>query len=123
MDPRILKVVTLLEENPHKTLSPADLAQAVNLSLPRLRSLFRAETGEPLARYQKMVRMREARRLLQDTFFSVKEIMLKVGINDESHFVRDFKRIYGVTPTQSRSQCRELNARGAFTCPVKSANK
>lgn len=112
MDQRILKVVTLLEEKPHATLGPAEIAQAVNLSLPRLRSLFRAETGEPLARYQKLVRMREARRLLQDTFFSVKEIMLKVGIHDESHFVRDFKRIYGVTPTQCRTQGREPNARG-----------
>lgn len=112
MDLRIRKVVALLEENPHITLNSVEVAQAVNLSLPRLRSLFRAETGEPLARYQKMLRMREARRLLQDTFFSVKEIMLKVGIQDESHFVRDFKRIYGLTPTRYRSQCWELRAVG-----------
>ena len=31
--------------------------------------------------------------LLTTTFLSVKEIVRRVGLTDESHFVRDFKRI------------------------------
>jgi AraC-like DNA-binding protein len=107
MDVRIRKIVTFLEENVHLTLRPDQIAQVVNLSPPRLRALFRAETGEPLARYQKALKMREARRLLRETFLSVKEITLKVGVNDESHFVRDFKRACGLTPMQYRARCKE----------------
>jgi AraC-like DNA-binding protein len=106
MDVRIEKTIALLEKNLHRTLDYDEIAQAVNLSLPRLRSLFRAETGQPLARYQKTLRMREASRLLQNTFLNLKQIMLKVGINDESHFVRDFKRTYKLSPMQYRAQYR-----------------
>jgi AraC-like DNA-binding protein len=107
MDVRIRKIVTLLEANFHLTPRVHEIAQVVNLSPPRLRSLFRAETGEPLARYQKGLKMREAQRLLRETFLTIKEIKLRVGINDESHFVRDFKRAYGLTPTQYRALCSE----------------
>ena len=106
MDTRVEKVLTLLERNLHRTLTSGDMAVAINLSLPRLRSLFRAETGQPLARYQKTIRMREARRLLLHTSLSLKVIRLKIGINDESHFVRDFKRTYGLSPTQYRARYR-----------------
>lgn len=103
MDARVEKTIGLLEEQLHHTVRYNDLARKVNLSLPRLRSLFRAETGEPLARYHKTLRMREASRLLQGTFLSLKQIMLKVGINDESHFVRDFEKIYALSPTKYRA--------------------
>lgn len=104
MDPRIQRIIGLLEENLHRQRPAGEITEAVNLSLPHLRCLFRAETGEPLARFQKAVRLREARKLLQDTSLNMKEIRLKVGIKDESHFVRDFKRMYGVTPMRYRRE-------------------
>jgi AraC-like DNA-binding protein len=42
--------------------------------------------------------------LLTTTFLSVKEIASRVGLADESHFVRDFKRIYGMTPSEYRTR-------------------
>ena len=42
--------------------------------------------------------------LLTTTFLSVKEIVRRVGLTDESHFVRDFKRFYGVTPSEYRNE-------------------
>ena len=47
--------------------------------------------------------MQHAATLLTTTFLSVKEIVRCVGGTDESHFVRDFKRIYGVTPSEYRN--------------------
>jgi AraC-like DNA-binding protein len=47
-----------------------------------------------------------ARNLLETTFLNIKEIMNKVGVKDESHFVRDFKVICGVTPAQYRGSFR-----------------
>ena len=102
MDPRIQKIISLLEENLHRPLRSGEITHAVNLSLPHLRCLFRAETGEPLARYQKAIRLRAAQKLLRDSSLNIKEIRLRVGINDESHFVRDFKRMYGLTPMRYR---------------------
>lgn len=52
--------------------------------------------------YLKVLRIEKAKHLLETSFLSVKEITHLVGLNDESHFVRDFKKAYGVSPTPYR---------------------
>ena len=47
--------------------------------------------------------MERAKDLLESSFLSVKEIAYQVGLNDESHFVRDFKSTYGYSPALYRS--------------------
>jgi AraC-like DNA-binding protein len=47
--------------------------------------------------------MERAKYLLETSFLSVKEITYSVGLNDESHFARDFKKAYGVPPTNYRA--------------------
>lgn len=79
------------------------MAESVNLSPPYFCYLFKTITGVPPARYLKSLRMQQAATLLTTTFLSVKEIVRRVGCTDESHFVRDFKRIYGVTPSEYRN--------------------
>jgi transcriptional regulator GlxA family with amidase domain len=91
-----------MENNLDKKLSVSQLAKTVNLSTWRLCHLFSDQTGMAPAQYLRVLRMRQARVLLETTFMSVKEIMCSVGINDESHFVRDFKTHYGASPSNFR---------------------
>ena len=104
MDQRVLTVIALMKHDPRQALPLSRLAQTVNLSTTRLCYLFKAETGTPPARYLRALRMQDATTLLVDTFLSVKEIIARVGFTDESHFVKNFKRIYGLTPTEYRKQ-------------------
>lgn len=46
--------------------------------------------------------MERAQTLLQTSFLTIKEVTFECGLTDVSHFVRDFKKCYGVTPTQFR---------------------
>jgi two-component system response regulator YesN len=110
MDQRVQKVLRLMEEDLSRRLTPAEIARAVNLSPAHLRYLFKAETGMSIMQYQKRLRLEEARRLLENTFLSGKEIMNRIGITDESHFVRDFKQSYGMTPAQYRARHRAPGA-------------
>ena len=57
----------------------------------------------PPIRYLRLLRMERAKNLLESSFLSVKEIAFQVGLNDESHFVRDFKSTYGFSPALYRS--------------------
>jgi len=102
MDHRIKTAMELMEANLQRKMSMEELARAVNLSPWRLSHLFKNEIGIPPLRYLKALRMEKARVLVASTFLSIKQIMNTVGMRDESHFTKDFRRAYGLTPTQYR---------------------
>ena len=64
----------------------------------------------PPIRYLRLLRMDRAKNLLESSFLSVKEIAFQVGLNDESHFVRDFKSTYGFSPALYRSHFKNRAA-------------
>ncbi|HEV7398491.1 MAG TPA: helix-turn-helix transcriptional regulator [Pyrinomonadaceae bacterium] len=92
-----------MQDNLTAELSLAGLAESVNLSVWRLSHIFRSEVGRPPIQYLKVLRIEKAKYLLETSFLSVKEITHLVGLKDESHFVRDFKKTYGVSPTPYRA--------------------
>jgi transcriptional regulator GlxA family with amidase domain len=104
MNPRVQKVVHLIQKDLCRKFTLTEMAQAVGLSVEHLRKLFKYEIGMTPVQYQKKLRLLEARRLLETTFLNVQEIMVRVGLTDDSHFVRDFKKLYGLTPAQYRAR-------------------
>ena len=102
MDHRIGKIVNHLNLHFQQRISFHEIAPMVNLSPSRLRHIFRVEVGMSLAQYVKLLRLNQARELLESTFLSIKQIQLITGMSDESHFFRDFKGVYNLTPTQYR---------------------
>lgn len=104
MDVRVQHIVTLMRRDLRARLKLSDMARAVNLTSFHLCHLFKAQTGSSPARYLKTLRLERARELLETTFLNVKEIRVLVGLNDESHFARDFRAAYGLTPQQYRER-------------------
>lgn len=109
MDLRTQKLIALLNENFHHELLIDELARSMNLSPLSLRRLFKGETGMTLAKYLRLLRMRKAKELIDNTFLTVKEIMSQVGIKDKSHFLKEFKRIYGFPPSKCSSRYSGAN--------------
>jgi transcriptional regulator GlxA family with amidase domain len=83
------------------------MAYSLNLSPSRFHYLFKSEMGTSPTQYLRAIRLREAKSLLESTFLSVKQVMIRVGIGDGSHFARDFKHAYGLTPQQLKRMPRE----------------
>jgi len=98
MDSRVRQAINLLSEDLSLDLDVKALAASVNLSPSRLRHLFKEETGLTPAQYLKRLRLERAKELLDRSFLRLKEVMPLVGITDESHFVRDFKKAHGLPP-------------------------
>lgn len=102
-DKRVLVVSEMLDHSAVTgTLNFTQIARAVNLSTSRLRHLFRKEAGISPLHYVKVVRLQRAHNLMVQTFLTVKEVMSESGFSDISHFVREYKRVFGETPSQTR---------------------
>jgi transcriptional regulator GlxA family with amidase domain len=104
LDKRVEKVIQMMRDDLRGEMSLGEFAQSVNLSVWRLCHIFKSDVGMPPIRYWRVLRMERAKELLESSFLSVKEIAFQVGMNDESHFVRDFKSTYGFSPALYRSQ-------------------
>ena len=106
MDPRVQIAIAVMKNNLHRDGSFDEAADFLNLSSSRLRHLFTLEMGVSPAQYLRTMRMDQARELLESTWLSVLQIVLRVVLQDRSHFEREFKRFYGLTPAQHRARAR-----------------
>jgi transcriptional regulator GlxA family with amidase domain len=102
MDKRISTIVEKVSSNFQECWKIDELAGIVNLSNSQFEELFKREKQLSPIQFVKHLRFEKAKSLLETTFLTVKEISFAVGINDQSHFVRDFKLKYGLTPTEYR---------------------
>lgn len=111
MDFRIRRVVEILSSDLRIEVSFKDLAKSLNLSTSRLRHLFKDEVGISPKQFVRKVKLQKAKSLLEQTNYSIKEIGARVGLHDESHFVRDFETTFGQTPSRYRETYQKHQAK------------
>jgi len=87
----------LNEEGLHVDLET--LAQRAGLSRFQALRAFKQRYGLPPHAYQLCLRMSHARRLLVEGLPAA-DVALRCGFADQSHFIRHFKRLNGITPLQ-----------------------
>ncbi len=92
-----------IEENFAQDISLAGLARLCSMSPFFLARAFAMDTGLPPHAYLDGVRLRRAKQLL-DRGEPIALVAMSVGYADQSHLTKRFKRLYGVTPGQYRSQ-------------------
>jgi len=102
LDQRVRVVLSWMEENLGTVISLEVIAISLNISVSRLRHLFKEETGIAPLHQLKLMRLLRARELLRGSFLSLKQVANMVGLTDISHFVKDYKQVYGETPGQTR---------------------
>lgn len=80
-------------------ISLTDLAEAAGLSVSRFAARFSTEIGVSPQQYVRIVRVRQAQRLLRRGV-SPSVVAAEVGFFDQSHLCRHFKRMLGHTPRE-----------------------
>ena len=78
-------------------VSLADVARACGASPQHLSARFRDRFGVPVHRFQTLLRLDRARRLLAGGA-SAGEAAAACGLSDQSHLTRHFRRYLGMTP-------------------------
>lgn len=83
-------------------LSLEEVADHVHLHPSYFSSLFKNSTGSSFKEYLNKIRIEESKLLLLNTDFSIIDIAISVGFEDQSYFSKVFKKYTGTTPKQFR---------------------
>ena len=103
-DPRIARIVGLLEKNTSWAFSNEELAERINMSVNGFIRLFSIDTGISPQQYSRNKRIEKACLLLHFSKRSIDEIALETGFQDRYYFSRVFKQITNTSPAQFRKK-------------------
>lgn len=93
----------IIEYNYSGNITVEDIAGILQLNSAYFSRLFKKETGLTPKKYIIKVRMNAAKKLLESSDSSVKEIAASVGFSDQLYFSRSFSEAFGLSPTEYRS--------------------
>ena len=102
-DARIRRALLLMEQHLANPLPISSIASKLSLSTRQLERLFHAELASGPSIFYRMLRLRYAYWLLDNTDRSVTEIALDSGFSDCAHFSRQFKAVHGFPPSNART--------------------
>lgn len=103
---RIAKAIDWLKINYTAALRIDELAARVQMSAPTFYHHFRQLTGMSPLRYQKWLRLNEARRLMLMERLDVSRAAFAVGYESHSQFSREYGRLFGTAPTRDMALLR-----------------
>ena len=104
------KALDFITRHYGKPLTLGDIAKEVGLSSYRLAHVVKAHTGKTILQLLAHARIQNAQNLLEHSEKSCTEIAYAVGFNDQSYFIKHFKRLTGITPARYR-RTRMVRAR------------
>lgn len=112
MNPKIRSVIAFFDANLHRQIRMIEVAELSGLSHSRLDHLFKAEVGQSPTQYLQELRLKKACQLLETTGLKITQVGQAVGYQDHSHFFRNFKARFGMTPSEYRTErlVRRLDA-------------
>ncbi len=91
-----------LHDNLSSNISLEQLVKITNLNRSYLIRVFRNAVGMTPYTYLNQIRVEKAKQLLKQGM-SIADVAIMVGMSDQSHLTRHFKRIVGITPGRYRT--------------------
>jgi AraC-like DNA-binding protein len=105
--PLIARAVERLRQDFDQPLRIEELARELGMSVSGLHHHFKAVTAMSPLQFQKQIRLQEARSLMLSQDFDAASAAYRVGYHDASHFNREYKSLFGVTPMRDVQRLRE----------------
>ncbi|MDD7049497.1 MAG: response regulator [Lachnospiraceae bacterium] len=102
----ILRIKNYIQKDYQKDLSLVEVAREVGLAPAYVSHTFKKETGQGIVEYITELKMKKARKLLEDKSLKIVKIAQSCGYENQSYFNKLFKSYYGMTPRQYREGLR-----------------
>lgn len=92
-----------LRLNCHRRLDIPQIAAHFHYNPEYLSATYKKLSGVTLTRAVNLARIDVAKRLLSNSLISIKEAAFSCGFSDEKYFMRVFRELEGITPSEYRS--------------------
>lgn len=102
----IHEALNFMEHNFQNDISVEEVAAVCGLNRSYFGKIFKQAVGKSPQEFLLSYRMAKAAELLKLTQFSIGDISQAVGYDNQLHFSRAFKNIYGVSPREWRNRNR-----------------
>ena len=106
-DTYIKEAISFIELNYGRAISVEDIADFCNINRSYLNRLFKESTGKTLQNFLMYYRMNRAAELLRVSELTVNEIGKRCGYQNQLHFSRAFKTMFGLSPMQWKKKEKE----------------
>ncbi|NLU08393.1 MAG: helix-turn-helix transcriptional regulator, partial [Clostridiales bacterium] len=93
-----------INKNYRNNITLDTVANMVHLNSSYFSSIFKKEIGMNFSSYLNKIRIEQSMFLLRNTDYSILNIALEVGFEDQSYFSKVFKNFTGMTPKQYRQK-------------------
>ena len=93
-------IVNYIQSNIHTSITITQIAKEMNCSVSTLQRTFRNQLHVSPMEFIRNIKMQYACNYLVNSTSSVFDIAYSLGYADQSHFIREFKRLLKVTPLQ-----------------------
>lgn len=100
----IKEAINYIEQNFQNNITIEDVASVCGINRSYLGKIFKKNTGQSPQEFLMNYRMVKAAELLKLTSLSIADIGSAIGYENQLHFSRAFKNIYGVSPREWRNQ-------------------
>lgn len=102
MHPKISQIVQYINSNYYKPITLTSMAEKFYISPSYLSKLFKNTTNFTFTEYINNVRIKNAKKLLEEPSYRIIDVAYKVGFANNTHFTRTFKEVTGMSPTDYR---------------------
>lgn len=100
----VSKTTSFMQEHVEENIKIDQLCQSFQVSRGHLDRLFQTHLKISASDYLKNLKMKHARKLLEETSLSIKEIAAKIGFSDRTVFSRAFHQHWGQSPISLRKR-------------------
>ena len=98
---KIVEIINYIQDN-YASITLSKLADEFHFTIQYLSKIIKLYTGKTFSEIVQKIKMDKASTLLLNTNFTVTDISYMVGYDNKEHFIRTFKKNFGVSPTQHR---------------------
>lgn len=102
LTPFMVRLLSLTEQKEFLRYTAKELGDALNYSPAHLNRLFKEHFDLTPYEYLQNHKFRYAHNLLQNSGIGISEIAAEIGYSNLSHFFSNFKKRYGMTPSECR---------------------